>query len=217
MEREKRLDCLINNAGIMAVPAGETAEGYEIQFGTNHMGHALLTRLLLPTLQATAKEHGGDVRIINLTSEGHKFARTGTTLLNDKELKLLGPWPRYGYSKLANILFTHEMANRYPEITSVAIHPGIVSTGLYEPNQKSNPIMRYAMMFGGWLRASVETGALNQLWAATCEKDQLKSGAYYKPVGIQSSGSELAHDAELARQLWNWTEQELDARGIQKP
>ena len=201
----------------MAVPSAETGEGYEIQFGTNHMGHALLTRLLLPTLQSTANELNGDVRIINLTSEGHKFARNGRTMLNGEELKKLGPWPRYGYSKLANILFTRELARRYPEIISVAIHPGIVSTGLYEPNQRSNTFMRIAMTFGGWLRTSVETGALNQLWAMACKKSEVESGAYYTPVAKKSKGSALAEDTELAKQLWEWTEQELDAKGFSIP
>ena len=73
--RSDRLDLLINNAGIMAVPWSMTEDGYEIQFGTNHMGHALLTKLLMPTMLKTAEEPGSDVRVINLSSEGHNMVR----------------------------------------------------------------------------------------------------------------------------------------------
>ena len=69
---ENRLDVLLNNAGVMALPPGKTKDGYEIQFGTNHIGHALLTKLLMPTLQQTVKD-GGDVRIVNVSSWGHNF------------------------------------------------------------------------------------------------------------------------------------------------
>ena len=203
----------MNNAGIMAVPTGSTVEGYEIQFGTNHMGHALLTKLLLPTLQATAKEPGADVRIINLTSEGHNLARSGPVILDQEQLKGVNTWTRYGYSKLANILFTRILAEKYPGITSVAIHPGVIKTDLYLPNQQSNYIMKIGLAIAGSLRGTVATGALNQLWAATAEKGEVESGAYYKPIASKSAGSYCAQNRELAMQLWEWTEKELVAKG----
>ena len=203
----------MNNAGIMAVPPAETKEGYEIQFGTNHMGHALLTRLLMPILQSTAKQPDADVRVINLTSEGHNFARTPSVLCNQEELKRSGVWVKYGYSKLANILFARALALNHPDLTSVSIHPGVINTDLYLPNQQSNPIMRLGLAVGGWLRTSVSTGAFNQLWAATCRKERIESGAYYTPVGAKSQGSPCACNKDLAKQLWDWTEKELDAKG----
>ena len=197
----------------MAVPASETQEGYEIQFGTNHMGHALLTKLLIPTLQATAEVPGADVRIINLTSEGHNFARRDSILLDQEKLKTQNTWVRYGYSKLACILFTRSLAEKYPKITSVAIHPGIINTDLFVPNQQTNRIMRCALAMAGNLRGTVATGALNQLWATTAKKAEVRSGAYYKPIASESRGSPLAQNVDLAKQLWDWTEAELAAKG----
>ena len=212
--KETRLDCLMNNAGIMATPPGETKEGYEIQFGTNHMGHALLTRLLMPILQSTAKEPGADVRIVNMSSEGHNLARQGAaTILNQEKLKQLHAWPRYGYSKLANLFFTRELAARYPEITSVAIHPGVIKSDLWASSQKSNYFVMAGMMVMGSFMGTVQQGALNQTWAATGKREDLQSGAYYKPVGNKAEGGGYAGDAKLAKQLWEWTEKELVDKG----
>ena len=207
-----RLDCLMNNAGIMAVPTAETEEGYEIQFGTNNMGHALLTKLLMPILRVTAEEPDSDVRIINLTSEGHNFARTGPTLLDPELLKPLNTWTRYGYSKLASILFTSALGDHYPEITSIAVHPGLIQTDLYITNQHLNPVLRTGLAIGGSLRSSVATGLLNQLWAATGKKTVLQSGAYYKPVAARSAGSPSAQNTEFAQHFWDVTEKELVAK-----
>ncbi|KAI4218555.1 MAG: hypothetical protein L6R36_008893 [Xanthoria steineri] len=210
-----RLDILMNNAGIMATPLAETEDGYESQFGTNHMGHALFTKLLMPILLKTAEEEGSDVRIVNLTSEGHNLApRPQGILLDEAKLKAQGPWARYGQSKLANILFTKELASRYPSITSVAIHPGIISTGLYGPNQQSNMLLRYGvMLIGPLIMADVRTGALNQLWGAAGKKTEVMSGNYYTPVGACSKGSKWAQKKDLAEELWAWTEQELASKG----
>lgn len=115
---------------------------------------------------------------------------------------------KYGQSKLANILYTRELARRYPEITAVAIHPGTVKTGLTETTKKSfllakilAPIVMFATGVG------VEKGVLNQLWAAT--DTGVRSGEYYVPVGDKSRDSEMSKDMELAEKLWNWTEDEL--------
>lgn len=155
----------MNNAGIMATPLAETEEGFESQFGTNHIGHALLTKELLPTLLSTAKGDGADVRIVNLTSEGHNLAPSQGIVFDDAKLKEYGPWTRYGQSKLANILFTKELARRYPAITSVAIHPGLILTDLFGPNQQTSILLRYGLKMAGPLfMADVPTGAKNQLW-----------------------------------------------------
>ncbi|KAJ6133934.1 oxidoreductase [Penicillium sp. IBT 18751x] len=96
--RSDRLDILINNAGIMAVPYSKTKEDYEIQFGTNHMGHALLTKLILPTLLSTAEKPGSDVRVINLSSEGHYYAPG--IIYDQDQLESYYTFRRYGQSKL---------------------------------------------------------------------------------------------------------------------
>ncbi|KAL8724772.1 MAG: hypothetical protein Q9181_006684 [Wetmoreana brouardii] len=213
--QSQRLDVLMNNAGIMATPLAYTEDGYESQFGTNHMGHALLTKILLPTLTSTAEEEDSDVRIVNLTSVGHNLAPRPQGIIFDKDkLDKQGPWPRYGQSKLANILFTKELANRYPSITSVAVHPGVILTDLYGPSQQGNIVLRYALkLVGPWFMPDVPTGTCNQLWAAVGKKSEIASGTYYRPVGRPSSGSAWTQKKDLAQELWDWTEKELVSKG----
>lgn len=111
----------------MAIAAGTTQDGYENQFGTNHVAHALLVKKLLPALQQTAKETG-DARIVFLTSLGFAIMPSGGIVFKDlkspQSLLISGPWLRYGQSKLANIVYASELAKRYPDVTTVAIHPG---------------------------------------------------------------------------------------------
>jgi len=212
--KSQRLDILMNNAGVMALPAGKTKDGYEIQLGTNHVGHALLTKLLLPTLLETAKEPRADVRIINLTSEAHNFARSADVLCDQSKLEAQTTWARYGYSKLGNILFTRELARLYPSISSFALHPGTIKSDLWAPNAQSTSLTKYIMMAVLVLTGqSVQDGARNQLWAATAKKEDIVSGTYYKPIGSASKGNALAQDPKLAAKLWEWTEKELEGKG----
>ncbi len=215
--KNSRLDILLLNAGIMLVPAALTKDGYETQFGTNHVGHALLTKLLLPTLLKTAEEPGADVRVISLSSLGHMFAPSSGISFAELKTPMASTFSvrRYGQSKLANILFASEMAKRYPSITTVAVHPGVVDTNLYQTMNGS--WMGFWGLFGKvqrYIYTSVEDGAKNQLWAATAprgiEQGQVKSGEYYVPVGIAGQGTKSAYDQELAEKLWTWTEKEID-------
>jgi len=209
-----RLDILMNNAGIMACPPGLTKEGYEIQFGTNHMGHALLTKLLLPKLKATAKEPNSDVRIVNLSSGAHNWApKTGYSLAHNKtDLASTSTWARYSLSKLANIHFNRELARRNPDIKCVAVHPGGVHTNLTSGPQATYPLLAGLIGFvAKWVTVSVQKGAWNQLWAAT-SKDA-KTGTYYCPVGLEGMDSRLAKDEKLCKELWEWTEKELEGHG----
>lgn len=213
-----RLDVLINNAGVMALPSGITQEGYEIQFGTNHMGHALLTRLLLPRMLETAKLPDADVRIVNLSSAGHQLAPRGGGIVFEglkTPMENYLTWARYGQSKLANVLFTKELAKRYPAITSVAVHPGVIKTDLYASSSSSNPLLRYGIAaFGGLFMMGLEDGTKNQLWAATAPKGEVENGAYYTPVGVKNAGSAFARDEKLAERLWEWTEEEFQKNGV---
>ncbi|PVH78900.1 NAD(P)-binding protein [Cadophora sp. DSE1049] len=205
-----RLDILMNNAGIMAVPPDLTADGYEIQFGTNHLGHALLTKLLLPLLLATAERPGVDVRVINLTSDSHRRAPVeGIQFDNLRSSDQPGTaMTRYGQSKLANILYTKELGRRYPTIKVVAIHPGVVKTDLQATMRKSFLLAKLlAPVYTYFAGVEVEEGARNQLWAATAKG--VESGKLYYPVGEEVEGSVLARDGELAGKLWEWTEREL--------
>lgn len=207
-----RLDVLMNNAGVMALPPSTTHDGYEIQFGTNHIGHALLTKLLLPMLQRTAEEQG-DVRIVNVSSAGHGMPPNGGLALKDAttDMNSYGTWVRYGHSKLANILFTRELAQRYPAIKSAALHPGGIDTGLSLGFQNSHPwlaiLLRPVVLF----LKTPQQGALTQLFAAT--SSNVISGQYYIPTAIENPGSKYSQDKGLAKELWEWTESELAKHG----
>jgi retinol dehydrogenase-12 len=127
----QRLDILFCNAGILGAPPGLTKDGYEVHFGTNHLGHALLIKLLLPMLLKTA-ELPSDVRVVTASSDGYRFHASEGIFFQDlrstqENLNLLGRfggWLRYFQSKLANILYTVELAQHYPSIKFIAVHPG---------------------------------------------------------------------------------------------
>lgn len=213
--KEQRLDILMLNAGVMALPPGVTQDGYEIQFGTNHVGHALLAKLLLPTLLLTAAQ-GHDVRVVALSSMGHcvaprsagiDFATLKTPLASSLT------WIRYGQSKLANILFARELARRNPSLTCVAVHPGVVATNLYETVERNRLLGLVNRIAKRLVYQTPQSGVKNQLWAATAKLGDggVVSGEYYTPVGISGQGSGWARDDELAGRLWAWTEEELKA------
>ncbi|KAI9737901.1 MAG: hypothetical protein M1834_009271 [Cirrosporium novae-zelandiae] len=211
-----RLDVLMNNAGIMAVPPGFTKEHYEIQFGTNHMGHFLLTKLLMPTLLSTAKEPNADVRIISLASIGHQMCPSGGIIFDQEHLNTCAEWTRYGQSKLANILFAKGLAKHHPEITSVAVHPGVIYTDLYNSINNAGLFWKVMMPVGRILYPgfNVHDGTKNQLWASTVAKEELESGSYYVPVGKKNGGNSYARDEKLAEKLWDWSEKELAEKGF---
>ncbi|KAJ5759403.1 hypothetical protein N7520_006559 [Penicillium odoratum] len=208
-----RLDILMCNAGIMASPPGLTVDGYEVQFGTNHLGHTLLIRKFLPLLENTAKG-GGDARIIILTSQGlllHPSGGVGFDDLKTVQSHLFpGPWRRYGQSKLANLLYARELARRYPGILSVPVHPGVVATDLVGKQGFFDRALIYVTNAGKLLKP--EEGAYNQCWAATAARGDVKSGKYYEPVGRQNEDrlDKTAKDDQLAGQLWDWTEKVLE-------
>lgn len=223
LSENDRLDVLLNNAGVMALPPGTTQEGYEIQFGTNHMGHALLTRRLMPLLLTTA-EAGREVRVVNLSSAAEQIGALRGQISFDQlktDMRNVHTYMRYGQSKLANVLFTRELAKRYPSVTSVAVHPGRVRTQLLDTFFQKRTL-------AGWLQGfmdaivmmPVEKGALSQLWAASDNnKDKngqprVHSGSYYWPVGWKQAGSKLSRDAQLAGKLWEWQEKEFTDHGL---
>lgn len=230
LSREERLDTLILNAGIMASPPGLTKQGYEIQFGTNHVGHFLLTRLLLPTMQRTAKLPNADVRIVSVASVAHTWAPSDGIVF--PELKSdMNSWltmRRYAQSKLANILFIKELARQATKdnsgILAVAIHPGVVDTGLYQHTQKR---MGGTLLYKGLKlipNVFIEPleGAKTQIWAATAERappsldasdkaalGKVVQGEYYTPIALAGQGTATIKNAELAQKLWAWTDEEV--------
>jgi NAD(P)-dependent dehydrogenase (short-subunit alcohol dehydrogenase family) len=217
LSEANRLDVLMCNAGVMALNPGVSKDGYEIQFATNHVGHALLTKLLLPCMLKTAEQPGSDVRIISLSSTAHSAGPSNgidfDTLKTD-QASLGGffkpsKWLRYGQSKLANLLYAQELARRYPSITSVSVHPGFIKTGLHSTENTADRALKHFLSGGHWL--PVEEGAYCQTWAATTPKANLENGAYYEPVGVKPKLGTQAKDRALAEKLWTWTEKELAA------
>lgn len=208
--RVDRLDILMLNAGVMSIPPGLTEDGFEKQFGINHMGHALLTKLLLPLLTRTAKD-SDDVRVIVVTSYSHWNAPEGGILFDSLKTPAahLSGSQRYAQSKLANILFARHLASQYPDLTVAAVHPGAADTNLHANATDSRLIdrivNRYVYRF--IIFSSVATAAKHQVWAATTKG--LKSGEYYEPLGIAGGGRPEGRDSQLAQKLWDWTEVEL--------
>jgi NAD(P)-dependent dehydrogenase (short-subunit alcohol dehydrogenase family) len=193
----------------MALPPGKTKDGYEKQFGINHVAHALLIRKLLPTLENTAKEH--DVRIISLSSLGAQIAMGGIDFgaLKSSQDLFFGRWRRYGQSKLANVMYANELARRYKNLTAVSLHPGVIhSTEL----QTGLPFAHVAFARVGSIGQgiSMEEGAYNTEWAATTDKKHLESGTFYQPVGATLTQPKPARDPKHCEQLWDWTQTELD-------
>lgn len=215
--KHERLDVLLNNAGIIAKPPSLSIDGYEIQFATNHLGHAMLTKLLLPYILNATKIPGADVRVVTTTSEGYEFHRMIKGGIAFEELQngskmsraILGPWVRYGQSKLANLLFASELGRRYPEIMSVSIHPGVVKTPMLNGLSGFNRLFNdFGLWLNGITPVEPHQGAWNQLWCAVgAKREDLINGGFYKPVGVDFTGkmAPLARDSELAKRLWAWT------------
>ena len=203
----------------MAVPPGLTAEGFEVQFGTNYLGHAVMFRLLRPVMLHTAElSDGSDVRLVVLSSFGHTMHPSGGIEYDKLKVADAGTkWQRYGQSKLADILLAKGVAKRYPQITSVSVHPGLVRTQLGGRAESSMLTSLMKMMRWTPLYQSAERGAYNILWAATTPKDKVENGGYYEPVGktpgeptSHSGMAALCSNAESADKLWEWTEKELE-------
>ena len=206
------LDILMCNAGVMALPPGLTKDGYEVQFGVNHIGHALFVKLLLPTLLRTAKKPDSDVRIVFLTSLGWRGHPKGGIVFNGlRTVQNFGPagvWIRYGQSKLANILYAAELARRYPNIIVSSVHPGVANTGLVSNLSVLHKAIVYITNWGA-LKAPADIVA-NQLWAATGERREITNGGYYEPIGVPGKLDGDAKSGKLRFELWDWTQKELE-------
>ncbi|KAL2821136.1 hypothetical protein BJX63DRAFT_427814 [Aspergillus granulosus] len=209
-----RLDTLILNAGTMGNSAELTEEGYEIHMGTNHVGHFLLTKLLLPTLRRTAEAPDSDVRIVTLASLANRAAPSFDIMTSTETLMTHGWVTRYGASKAANVLFAAELARRYPEILSVSVHPGIVGSDLYQHVKNYGFIGGLGIAVTSMLWRSVRTGALTQIWAASAPREKMVNGGYYVPIAAKGV-SQFEGDVEMARGLWEWTEGEVQKHSSQ--
>jgi NAD(P)-dependent dehydrogenase (short-subunit alcohol dehydrogenase family) len=178
----------------------------------NHLGHALLIQKLLPTLRRIAISPGGDVRIVILTSHRFRGHPSGgilfDTLQTTQDLGPGRPWLRYGQSKLADVLYARELARRVPELTTIAVHPGLVGTGLTgHLTGVQACLVRMVKVAVGSL--TLEQGAYTQLWAAFGNRLEMSSGKMYEPVGVLTTLNATAQGEELAQALWTWTEEAL--------
>ncbi|EMD60296.1 hypothetical protein GGP41_008326 [Bipolaris sorokiniana] len=211
-----RLDILVNNAGIFACPPGLTEDGYEIQFGTNYMGPVLLTRLLLPCLEKTALGPGNDVRVVFVSSALHTLSPKEGLILSEVKttLERINTMTRYGQSKLAEMYFARILAKTNPAITTIAVHPGVVRTGIMD-GPMSNPIMKWLLrLLGNAASVDIPTGTLNQLWACTVSRETIANGGMYYPVGKEFKGRRDVLDEDVAKELWSWTESELKGKEL---
>lgn len=200
----------------MGNPPDKTEEGFEVQFGTNHIGHFLLTKLLLPTLKKTLADLGAsgatpDVRIVTLASAAHVISPNTFEGMTSTDALLAGStWHRYGASKAANIFFAAELARRNPDITSVSVHPGAVNSDLYGHAKAASNMMKQSLtVTASYFFRNLQSGALNTLWAAGTKRENLVNGAYYTPVGFRSFGTSWVQQDDIARKLWDWTEAQI--------
>ncbi len=209
----ERLDILVNNAGLMATPKQQTAQGFEMQFGVNHLGHFALTSHLVPVILKS-----GPARVVSISSQGHRPGRINFDDLN-WEQRNYSPWRAYFQSKLANLLFTRELQRRLSaaesEAIAVAAHPGASNTNLGHENPGGilgNLIHASRPLVERFMSQSAAMGALPTLRSATDRA--VEGGDYFGPRGlgeqrghpIKVGMSKQARDDDTARKLWGISE-----------
>ncbi len=210
--RHGALDLLVLNAGVMATPESRTADGFEMQLGTNHLGHFALGGLLLDALLATPGS-----RVVTVSSSAHRLGRIDFDDLHSE--RRYGPWRAYGQSKLANLLFTFELQRRLErrgaQTIAVAAHPGYAATQLQErPRARNAAVMARLVSIGNRILAQdAAMGALPTLYAATAP--DVRGGDYFGPDrGFEMWGhprrvgtTARARDEQVARRLWSVSEE----------
>lgn len=204
LARNRPLHVLINNAGIMAVPRRtETADGFEMQFGTNVLGHFALTGLLLPALERASAASSEPPRVVTIASLAHK--RTHLELDDLQSVKKYSPLRAYQQSKLANLMLAFELSRRLrassSPVISVAAHPGVASTAIFRTDDRSATAKALRSVIGhaiGILLNTDAEGALPTLFAAT--SPAAEDGAYYGPRGFGEMRGETVGPAKIAPQ-----------------
>jgi len=209
---QARLDVLVNNAGVMALPYRKTADGFEMQFGTNHLGHFALTGLLIDKLLAADR-----ARVVTISSGAHRIGRIHFDDLQGE--RSYQKWLAYGQSKLANLLFAFELQRKLEaagkNVLSVACHPGYAATNLQAvgPRMEGSSFQESLMELGNRLFSqSAARGALPTLYAAAAP--DVKGGDYIGPDGIAEMWgyprrvgcSAAAQDRRDAARLWEDSE-----------
>ena len=215
LARHDALQILVNNAGVMACPQGRTADGFEQQFGTNHLGHFLLTCLVAPALLK-----GAPARVVSLSSRAHQMSPVVFDDVNFED-RPYHKWLSYGQSKTANVLFAVELERRLGSrgVHACAVHPGVIQTELsrYMGEEDWELIRSRAVAREGELRTkSVEAGAATSVYAATAPELEGRGGLYLEDCAIaevddseNASGGvrSFAVDPDSAKRLWSLSEE----------
>lgn len=211
LKQYDRLDVLINNAGVMALPQRKTADGFEMQFGTNHLGHFALTGLLLPALKKTSNS-----RVVTVSSAMHT---SGDIHFDDLQWeKKYQSWGAYGQSKLANLLFAYELQRRLEaagiKIISVGCHPGYANTNLQAagPKMEGSTFKAWMMKMANALFAQgQDMGALPTLFAAIAVEvngcDYIGPAGRMKGYPTKVKSNNKSYDESLAKRLWTVSEE----------
>ena len=196
-----QLDILMNNAGLITDKLQFTKEGFELQIGVNHLGHFLLTKYLLDLL-----EKAPTPRIVNVSSAAHYGAKINfNTFKGELGAEKYKGMAAYGQSKLANVLFTKELARRYPKICSHSLHPGVVSTEIAKKNDNKKLWGFLWKVFSPFM-LNASKGARTSVYLAT-SKEALQTNGKYFEKQKEKEPSPLARDAALAQQLWEISEE----------
>ncbi|KAL7183768.1 hypothetical protein ACSBR2_026027 [Camellia fascicularis] len=200
------LNLLINNAGIMATPFMLSKDNIELQFATNHIGHFLLTNLLLDTMKKTARKTKKEGRIVNVSSEAHRFPyREGIRFDKINDQAGYSSIKAYGQSKLANVLHANELARQLKEdgaeITANSLHPGVITSNLYRHQSFVEGLFN---TLGKFLLKNVQQGAATTCYVALHPQVEGKSGEYFSDSNV-AKPSGHAMNVELAKKLWDFS------------
>ena len=202
LEQAPRLDVLVNNAGLVLTERAETVDGYEATLATNHLGPFLLTNLLLDRMKGSAPS-----RIVNVASSAHKAARRGMPFDDLQSEKRYRGMQVYGQSKLANILFTLELARRLAgsAVTANSLHPGTVRTG-YGGDGDTRGFLAVGIKIGSPFFLSAAKGARTSVYLASSPDVEGISGQYFVKCKPKQP-RRWAQDPEAARRLWRVSEE----------
>ncbi|KAK9665220.1 hypothetical protein RND81_14G098500 [Saponaria officinalis] len=208
------LNLLINNAGVMATPFMLSADNIELQFATNYLGHFLLTHLLLDTMKNTSRESGKEGRIVNVSSEAHRFAYfEGVRFDKLNDPSSYQSWRAYGQSKLAIILHTNELAKHLKDegvdITACSLHPGGINTKLFRHSSFFDGLFR---KIGQYVLKTIPQGAATTCYVALRPQVKGVSGEYFSNCNLSKPMAQ-ARDSALARKLWDFTMNLIDVSG----
>lgn len=213
LARHNALDLLINNAGVMASPFDKTEDGFELQFGTNHLSHFLLTGLLVPALEKATPS-----RIVNLSSSGHQISPVIFDDINFEQ-RDYNKWASYGQSKTANILHAVELERRFGKrgVHAYAVHPGAIQTELSRHMDETDwEMMRSRAEAGAFKIKTIPSGAATSVFTATAPELKGHGGVYLEDCHVAEVNDDeaisggvrsYAIDPEAAKRLWTLSEE----------